>query len=161
MHNKTSLNDKETKDALAYFLSPDKSSVTDYEHLSAAIKFLEKQTSDLKKVRKTTLNRQKSKKGFNPKAYPEDLGAKIEADILEIMALKIVPQKRKNSARSDAFKYLARKALQIKYPDLCGAALLSEEKRIAHMLGKIVSRYHERNRLGNIFLDPSAIDEKN
>lgn len=154
MPEQITLNDQETKDALTYFLSRDKSEVTDYDHLSAAIKMLEKQTAELKRKRKAVLNRQKSEKGFNPKAYPADLGSKIHDDVLAIMNLPTFTPKRKNSAYSDAYRYLARMALNQTKPYLIGPKRIEEEKKLAQRLNKIVYHYWERNRLGSVFLNP-------
>jgi hypothetical protein len=151
------LSDQETKDALTYFLTRNKSDVTDHGHLSAAIKMLEKQTAELKKQRKLVLNRQKSKKGFNPKAYPPDLGGKIYDDILGIMNLPSFTPKRKNSACSDAYRYLARMALNQTKPHLIGPKRIEEEKKLAQRLNKIVYHYWERNRLGSVFLNPPPV----
>lgn len=159
MPEQITLNDQETKDALTYFLSRDKSDVTDYCQLSAAIKMLEKQTADLKRKRKTVLNRQKSKKGFNPKAYPADLGGKIHDDVLAIMNLPTFTPKRKNSAYSGAYRYLARMALDQARPGLIGLKRVEQEHKLAQRLTKIVYHYWERNQLGNIFLNPPPIEK--
>lgn len=160
MHKRSSPDDANTKAALTYFLSRDKSDVSDPEHIGAAIKMLEEQVIKLKRQRKTVLNRQKSKKGFNPKAYPDDLAEKIEEDIQTIMTLPTFSPKRKNSARSDAFRCLARMALQKKCPSMHGPALLREENRVAQILTKIVYRYQQQNPIGNLFLNLPIPKEK-